>query len=369
MKSKFLILLLPLFGIACHQSVTEEVETRNYTKRGDTITLVDNSVLAEKIKTTTVQNDSYFKEITTAAVVKAIPTLFARIAPPFSGRVSRSYMQLGQKIKKGAPLFEISSPDFIEAQKEFFQSKSDYQLAVQTLNRQKDLLENGVGIKKELEEAQNAVDFAFQEYQNLSEAIKTYNVNPESMKLGQHLIVRSPIAGEIIENSLVVGQFLKEDTESVAIVADLSKIWVVGQVKEKDIRYIQKNDEVAIQVGAYPDLQLQGKIFHIQEMINESTRSVEVLIESKNPSSQLKHGMYVTAKFKNKAIDKIMLSDKSVLQEEESAYVYIQDSKNVYIKRKIKVDGTQDGKIVVESGLKPNDIIVSEGGYYLLNIH
>lgn len=251
----------------------------------------------------------------------------------------------------------------------FFQAKSDYQLALQTLNRQQDLIENGVGTKKDLEEAQNNLEISTQEYNNTAQALKVFNVHPEKMMLGQNLIIRSPIAGEIIENKLVVGQFLKEDTEPIATVAELSKVWIVGQVKEKDIRYISKNDEVTIQVSAYPDLNINGKVFHIQEMVNEETRAVEVIIESKNHQLKLKPGMYVTALFQNDAVEKIGIPENAVLQDEDKAYVFIQAAKNTFIKREIETGATQSGKIIIDDGLNANDIIVSEGGYYLLNAH
>lgn len=366
MKRKWIIICSLAFGIACQQPENEEAQ-KDYAVEGDTVIVYENSSLAEKIKTISLSKESYRNEITSAGIVKAIPTQFAQIVPPFSGRIIKSHITLGQQVSQNLPLFEISSADFISYQKSFFQAKSDYNLAVQTLNRQKDLIENGVGTGKDLEEAQNNLEFSEQEYKNAIEAIKTFSVDPDKMTLGQNLIVRSPIAGEVIDNKLVVGQFLKEDSDPIAIVAELSKVWIVGQVKEKDIRHIHKNDEVDIQVSAYPDLNLTGRVFHIQEMINDETRAIEVLIESKNPLLKLKHGMYVTARFHNQEVDKIMVPEKAVLQDEDNAFVYIQGAKNRFIKRKIKTSATQNGNVIVESGLSANDVIVSEGGYYLLN--
>lgn len=368
MVKKFLFIAGLTFGIACQQPAPSEAQ-KDYTLKGDTIIIHDRTPLSEKVRTTSLTYEAFHKEISTAGVVKAIPTQFAQIAPPFSGRVIKSYMTLGQRVAENAPLFEISSTDFSDLQKSFFQAKSNYQLALQTLNRQQDLIKNGVGTKKDLEEAQNNLEFATQEYNNTTQSLKIFNVHPEKMTLHQNLIIRSPIAGEIIKNKLIVGQFLMEDTEPVAIVAELSKVWIVGQVKEKDIRYINKDDEVTIQVSAYPDLKINGKVFHIQEMVNDETRAVEVLIESKNNKLKLKPGMYVTALFQNDAVDKIMVQEKAVFQDEDKTYVFIQDAKNTFIKKEVETGATQNGKIIINDGLNANDIIVSEGGYYLLNAH
>lgn len=368
MEKKLIILCVFAFGIACQQPVHKEAQ-KDYSIKGDTVIVKKDSPLSTKIKTTTVVEELYQKKVTAAGLVKAIPTQFAQIAPPFSGRVIKSYMTLGQQVSQGSPLFEISSADFIDIQKTFFQSKSDYHLALQTLNRQKDLMTNGVGTKKDLEEAQNQLEVSTQEYKNAAQAIKIFNVDPENMTLGQNLLVRSPISGQIIENKLITGQFLKEDTEPVAIVAELSKVWVVAQVKEKDIQDIQTNDKVEIQVSAYPDLNLSGKIFHIQDLINDQTRAIEVLIESENPQLLLKQGMYVTTRFQNQGVNRIILPEKAVLQDENNSLVYVQNSKNQYLKRNIKVAATENDKVIVESGLNLHETVVSEGGYYLLNAH
>ena len=136
-------------------------------------------------------------------------------------------------------MFEISSPDFTTAQKEYFQALSLRELSKKDLKRKEDLIKNGVSSQKELEEAQNALLIADKEFENASAALEVYQVeHPENMILGQPLVVRSPISGEIIENNIVTGQYLKDDTEPVAIVADLSEVWIAAQVKEKDIRFI-----------------------------------------------------------------------------------------------------------------------------------
>jgi cobalt-zinc-cadmium efflux system membrane fusion protein len=368
MKKKLVLLCGLAFGIACQQPLHKETHN-DYSIEGDTIMVFQDSPLSKKIKTIHLIEEPYRQEITTAASVKAIPTQIAQIAPPFSGRVIKSYMAIGQPVTQHSPLFEISSADFIGFQKAFFQAQSDYYLAFQTLTRQKDLIENGVGTQKGLEEAQNKLDLATQEYKNTAQAIKIFNVDPERMTMGQNLVVRSPLSGNIVENKLIVGQFLKEDGEYVAIVAELSKVWIVAQVKEKDIRHIHKNDEVEIQISAYPDLNLKGKVFHIQELINAETHAIEVLIESENPQLILKQGMFVTAKFKSKEVNKIMLPEEAVLQDENTAFVYVKSAENSYMKRKIKVNTSISGKIVVESGLNADELVVSEGGYYLLNAY
>lgn len=357
---------IPAFIFSCHSNQSD-TESSNYHVTGDTINITANSNFKSKIKVATVQSEPYRLQMLTAGTVKVIPTQYAEVAPPFAGRVTKSYLRLGMKTTSETPLFEISSPDFISAQKIFFQEKSQMQQAERTLKRQEDLIANGVGTQKDMEEAQTAFDVAKKEYENAVIGIKIFKANPDNLSLGQALVVRSPIAGEVIENKVVLGQFIKDDAASVATVAELSKIWIVGQVKEKDIRYIHELDECDIDIAALPEKKIKGEVYHVNEIVNEDTRSVEVLIEASNADHTLKPGMYVTVNFIDAPTNAILVPSKAVLQMNDASFVFIEIAAGKYIKRKVETAGTEGERVVIKSGLSNGDKIISEGGFYLLD--
>lgn len=354
-----------LLLVSCHSSASEP-ETNDYTLGGDTVNVPANSTLKAKIKIATIQTEPYQLQMLTTGTVKAIPTQYAEIAPPFQGRVTRSYLRLGMKTTPETPLFEISSPDFIEAQKVFFQEKSQMQQAEKTLKRQQDLIANGVGTQKDLEEAQTAFEVKKKELENAIIGIRIFNTNPDKLSFGQPLVVRSPIRGEVIENKVVLGQFIKDDAASVATVAELSKIWIVGQVKEKDIRFIHELDECNVKIAALPEKHIKGRVYHVSKIVDEATRSVEVLIEAANADHTLKPGMYVTVNFIDAPTTAILVPAKAILQSNDTSFVFIEASPGKYTKRKVETDRTENDRVVIKSGLNPGDKIISEGGFYLL---
>lgn len=356
-----------LLIVSCRPASPER-ERDNYTVQGDTISIPTNSNLKGKLKIITVRNESYRLQMLTAGTVKAIPTQYAEIAPPFQGRVTKSYLRLGMKTTRETPLFEISSPDFIEAQKIFFQEKSQMQQSEKTLKRQQDLIANGVGTQKDLEEAQTAYEVDKKEFENAAIGIKIFRANPDKLSLGQALIVRSPIEGEVIENKVVLGQFIKDDAASVATVAELSKIWIAGQVKEKDIRFIHELDECNIEVAALPEKRIKGKVYHVNKIVDEATRSVEVLIEVANTDHTLKPGMYVTVNFIDAPMSAILIPSKAILQTDDASFVFVETSAGRYVKRKVETGGSDGDRLVIRSGLNPGDRVVSEGGFYLSEV-
>lgn len=336
---------------------------------GDTVIISENSNLHNKIKTEIINSELYRTVISTYGIVQAIPNNYAEIAAPFTGRIIKSFVKLGQHVSIDAPVFEISSPSFFEASKLYYQAKQEMQLANKNLKRQLDLYNNGVGIQKDLEEAEVNYKLNKRDYENAIASLKVYKVNPEKLVLGQPLIVRSPIAGDVVQNNIVIGQYLKEDADPVAVVAELSKVWIVGQVKEKDISSIHKSEEVEITAAALSDKLIKGKIYHISDILDEETRSVQVYIECDNSDHSLKPGMYVSVKFIEQPKNSILVPSTSVFQKEEGSFVFIDKGNNKFVKRDVQITGAVDGRILLKSGLNTGEHIVSEGGYFLLEFN
>ena len=344
----------------------QQEQGQSFSVNADTISLPANSNLRKQLQSSIVEEQSFKEEWTTAGIVRTIPNSYAEIAAPFAGRVLRSFIKLGQRVAVGTPLFEISSSDFFNAQKEYFDAHQELHQAELHLKRQKDLQKNGVGIQREVEEAETAFKIKKSGLQNAISALKIFHVNPTNLELGKPLVVYSPIAGEIISNAIVMGQYVREDAEPIAIVAELSKVWVAAQVKEKDIAHLGKIDEVEVQVAALPEKTITGKIYHIGEMVDEETRSVEVLIMCNNADRVFRPGMYVNLCFKDTAQQKIVVPAKAVFQQEDASFVFVKIDDNRYHKRKVQTAGSAKGQLIINHGLTAGETIVKDGGILFL---
>lgn len=364
-KRLLLVGLCSMFTFCKDNNKTSE-EVAQYEVSNQVISLTEGSVLKQKIKTTKVSQEDFSFDLMTAGIVQSIPNNYAEIASPFAGRILKSFVKLGQKVAVNAPIFEISSPDYFEAQKDYFDAKQEFRQAEINLSRQKDLLANGVGVQQEVEEAETGFSTAKAAYQNASAALKIFSINPDNIVLGQPLVVRSPIAGEVIENNIVIGQYITEDAEPVTKIAALEKVWIVGKVKEKDIKHLGKLDKVQIELSAYPNEPIEGTIHHINEIVDAETRSIEVLIDVENSDRKLKPGMYVNVRFIDKPEQVILVPTRAVLQDEDNAFVYIKVGNDQYKKKEVTTGGVSGDRAVITSGLTETDEVVSEGGIYLL---
>ena len=362
---KYFLLLFTVLLVAACQNKNRPTWVADKNPTEDSIIIPGNTDLTRKLKTIKIQQESFVKKIPASGIVKAIPNNYAEIASPFSGRITRSFVSLGQKVDIGSPVFEISSPSFFEAGKAYYQSKQEMQLADKNLKRQQDLFSNGVGTQKDLDEAEVTFELTKRDFENSIASLKVYQVNPEELILGQPLIIRSPIRGEVVDNNIVIGQYLNEDAEPVAIVAELSKVWVIGQLKEKDINSVHKSDEVEIRLSGMPDVSIKGEIFHVGEILDEATRSVQIYVLCENSDRVMKPGMFVTTHFSESTDNVILIPSTSLYQMEETSFVFVYLGNDKFVKRHVEVNGTDGDRVIIKAGLKPGEEIVIEGGSLL----
>lgn len=364
---KYNILFLFLLLLAACNPQAEEQKINTYTLEGENILVNDSSIIVPKLKVETIQEGPHQLALLATGTVKAIPNYYAEIAAPFSGRVTKVYLKLGMKTKPGTPLFEMASPEFTEVQKSFLQAKSEWNSAKINLKRQEDLHEHGVAAMRDVQEAQTNFELQQQEYENAAANLKIYGLRPEQFSLGQSLVVRSPIAGEVISNEIILGHYIKEDDEPHAKIAQLNKVWVVGEVKEKDIAFIQQLKGAEITLPAYPDKKIVGKIYHIDDIVDEETRSIKVMMECDNPDHLLKPGMYVSVQFSDQARDALFVPAKAVLQYNDQSFVFVEIEKGKYQRRIVETGISEGDQILITKGLKNQERIITEGAFYLLD--
>ncbi|MBE4947468.1 efflux RND transporter periplasmic adaptor subunit [Chryseobacterium culicis] len=365
MRKTVLAIVLLTFVTACKNPKSEIPQDQDLRIKNDQVTVPENNPVFKKIKTQAVTEQEHSDGVISAGTIQAIPNHYAEIASPFSGRITGSFIQLGQKVSAGNPLFEILSSDYFSVQKDYTDALNDVQLAEKNYRRQQDLVKHGVGIQKELDEAETDFKNKKTSLSNASSALKVYN--SKGGGIGSPLVVRAPINGEIISNKIVNGQYLKGDADPVMIIAELSKVWISGDVKEKDIRFVNKGDRVSVKVSAYPDRDITGKVYHINEIVDEDTRSIKVLIECDNPDRKLKPGMYATVSFSTTPEKTVMIPVTALMQQDNFQYVWVKTGKNQYAKRSVTTGETDQKTVRIISGLKPGEIIMTEGGIYMLD--
>lgn len=355
-----------LLLVSCGGNSASKTESEKEFK-GDTVIVNAKSAICSKIKLVDVQKSDFCNEFRTVGTVQAENGCYAEVSTPFDGRVTRLYVHLGSKVSAGQCLYEISSPDFVEVSKGYFQAERNYETIQKSYARKKSLFDHGIIAQKELDEISTEMANAKKELESAEATLRVFNMSPQNLKMGQNLRVCAPIAGEVVSNDVTVGQFVKADDAPMLKIADLRKVWVSAMVKEHYIGIVNKQNHAEIFTEAQPDSIYWGKILNVGNMVDEETRAVQVVMSVDNAKNNLKHGMYVSVHFISNAEPAIVLPASSVFQGEERSYVYVATSKsNTYVRREVDVKtGSDDHKqVCVLSGLEVGEKVVSEGGLF-----
>lgn len=353
---------------ACGEKAQKNTEEIIY--QGNNITVLEESPILTKLNYETLALKPFSNEFRTVGTVQAETGHLAEVSVPFDGRIIRSNVQLGSRVSAGQTLFEMSAPEFMEASKEYFQNLQNFQKAKAEYERKKVLTEHGISAQKELDEAFAEYENARHDKEYAESMLKVFGTDASSMKLGQALRIVAPISGEVVFNSVTPGSFTKADSDPLVTIADLGKVWVNALVKERFISLVSEGGTAEIVTESEDMEPIHGKIINVGNMVDEETRSVQVIISCDNKDLKLKHGMYVSVHFLSEASDAIVVPSTAIFQGEETSYVYVcTDKKNVFQKRKVELGGSNDDntEVCIKSGLKPGEQIITEGGLYLNN--
>ena len=338
------------------------------TVQGDTITVPASCAIHDKLVCDTAGEELHSITLATTGVVTAIPNKYAAVAAPFPGRVVKTMVHIGQTVKAGSPLFELSSSDYSEVVKNYIQSRTALEVAKRVMDRTQDLYDNKVASERELDEAKMSYQMALEEYRHATAVGKEFQIDLRTAEVGQPMVVRSPIAGKVLGNELVVGEYMKEDAEAKVVVADLDKVWVRANVSETAAPYVEGIEEVEVRLVSRPDSVVRGRVAYVGGLLDPETRTVQTIIECDNPGHHMLPNMYASVSMKMKEQNSIVVHKEAVLQGDNGRYVLRRVAEDHYVRTPVKVQTLDEEHLLVTEGLKVGDVFVSEGSFYLINI-
>jgi multidrug efflux pump subunit AcrA (membrane-fusion protein) len=183
--------------------------------------------------------------------------------------------------------------------------------------------------------------------------------------LGKPLELRAPIDGVITERKAAVGELVGKDKE-VYTISDPADLWVIAEVKERDIGAVKDGQNASFTVLAFPDEAFRGKVVRIGNRVETESRTLEVRIETNNLEGKLKPGMFADVEIATTILqDVLVIPDTALQTDEENQIVFVMLDTNKFQKRVVKLGMEQRGRVQVLEGLKPGEKVVTDGSFIL----
>ena len=295
----------------------------------------------------------------------------AHIFPPISGRITKVVGALGRRVQKGDVLAVIESPDLGSARSDFIKARADRVAAEHELDRQKDLWLHHAAAERDFEAAQDSAAKARAEVDRARLRLSALHAS-EADSPTQEFFLRSPIAGEIVNRAATPGLEVQGMLSSASVVqelftvGDIDRVWVWGDLYERDLGRVHPGQEVSITSVAYPGREIAGVVDLVGDALDPQTRTAKLRCSVANPDRSLKPEMYATLSVELERRETLALPRTAILRSGDRRTIYVEsgktpDGRTRFRERAVEISEADDGWVGIASGLSPGERVVVAG--------
>lgn len=296
------------------------------------------------------------------------------VTPLVAGRITRVAAELGQLIKRGQTIAEIFSPELADSQTRYVTARAELEAHEQELARTEKLVTLGAASKQELEHIHAEHASRLAEVQSIASRLRLLGLSAKTIEsLGPGSAIDSttgvpaPIDGVVTQRNANVGANVDPSTQLFTIV-DLSTVWVVAEVFEKDFDHVRVGSQATITTRAYPGLALRGRVSYIDPQLNVETRTAKVRIEVPNAPNQLRLGMYADALLSvadGASAPSIPRTAVQNVGDRTVVYLANVNETGKFVEREVRLGPTTGDRVSILTGLRSGDLVVTEGSFFL----
>lgn len=347
--------LCPICGMELIKKVEDETVAPVSDKdMAQMVTLGGNKQVLANVSLYKIKKENLAKEFTTYSYLDFVEQNRKTISARFNGRLEKLFInKTGDHISKGQPLFEIYSPDLVQAQNE-------YLIALDNSAKGSNLVE-GKNDNKNPNALLNASRKKLEIYGITTDQIKQLETSREIQLI---LTYYSPITGTVIEKKVQEGMYVNEGT-SIYEVAELSTLWNISEISENNLADVKIGSTVKLHLRSYPGEEFNGRVTFIYPVINSQTRTVKVRSEFSSNGGKLKPQMYGETTYQSNKGQGLLVPAGAVLFTGKRTVVWAKAGDGMFEARNVQLGERFNDKYQILSGLKEGDEIAATGGFLI----
>ena len=304
------------------------------------------------IKTEKVEITSLAKKMLATGKITFNQKKLSHITSRVSGRTEKVFAFLQSKVEAGQPLVSLYSPEYLTVQSEYIQAEERLKRTKQVASKEEKSAAEAI-----CESAKQRLIILGVPEKEIAELEKTHIVQP-------YLTVRAPFSGTIVESNVIQGNYVQPGSNLYKL-ANLSTLWAIADVYEKDIAVIKIGQVAEITTSAYPHEAFKGKVVVIGDVLDEKTRTFKVRIEVPNPKGKLKPEMFARISIITGNDSVVAVTKETILVDGDHKIVFVSSGDNTYNRREVDLGREADGLVEVVLGLKKGENVVTEGNFLL----
>jgi membrane fusion protein, copper/silver efflux system len=319
-----------------------------------TVTIDPVTVQNIGVRTAKAKRQSISRHIRAVGRVTFDEERLSRLHPKTEGWIEQLYVdKTGEQIRKDTILLNIYSPQLVTSQQE-------YLLALNNLDalRQSPYAEIRQG-------AEDLVASSRERLELLDVPEHQIRELERSRKIKKNLHIHSPFDGVVMKIGVREGQYVTPSTELYKI-ADLTRVWVIADVYENEMPWIQTGDPVDMKLEAIPGKVFSGRVGYIYPYAEAKTRTVKVRLEFDNPDLLLRPDMFadVTIHAQRK-VDAVVIPSEAVVRSGEREQVFVVRGPGKFEPREVKTGVQSQGLVQIIDGVSAGEAVVTSSQFLI----
>jgi RND family efflux transporter MFP subunit len=337
------------------------------------LTLTEDAVRQAGITVARVRTSSSGGTLRLPGVVQPNAYRSVSVTSLVGGRVTRVLAELGQSVRRGQTLAELYSPELAEAQMRFISARAELSAHERELARTEKLTEIGAASRQELERihaehtsATTVVESARSRLTLLGMSAPQIDKLTEASDLEPTSRIEAPADGIVTARDANAGLNVNAGTPLFTVV-DLSTVWVVGELYEKDFSNVRLGSAAQVTTTAYADMVLDGKVSYIDSQVRPETRTAQVRVEIPNREGRLRLGMFAEMQVTTPGKPVVTVPRTAVQMVDDRSVVYLANASRQghFVEREVHVGNALGEDVEVIAGVGPDDLVVEKGSFSL----
>jgi len=295
----------------------------------------------------------------------------AQIGSYVTGRIIDMFVILGAYVKAGDRLARITSPDLTQAQLAYLRASSRVVVTQKASERARHLLTADVIPLAEVERRQSELEIAQAELSAATDQLRLFGMGDQELKelkkrgkILPWMDIKATREGYVIARNVMIGQVV-QPADPLFQVADLSHVWVVGDVPEQIAREVHLEQHVEIQVPALGAQLMDGVIIFVSDTINRLTRTVMTRVMVENPDRKLKPDMLANMHITDPQHKVLVVPESAIVRELNRDYIFVALGDSRFQRVPVELGPEVADLRPVIKGLTIDQHIVTAGAFHL----
>jgi cobalt-zinc-cadmium efflux system membrane fusion protein len=368
MKTQYLLLFIFLIlGSCSNDKEIVDVKKKNPNE------VVASAEILDQIKFESAKIIPIKKSLDIPGSIEVKQNLLARIGSPVQGRIIEIKGELGKTVKQGDVLAVINSTELAKQQLAYIKSVQMVELKTKAFERAVLLFDADVVSeaqklqrKTELSAAKADMEASKDQLFVMGMTIDEIEAIQSEIQIDATTNIVAKIDGKIIKKNVNVGQVV-DPTEDIFTIAMLNEVWGVAQVPERQIGFLKEGDDVLIDVPAYEDKSVEGKITYLGDIVDPVTRTVTIRTEIDNAHGLLKPDMLISMKVSGKSIEKVGVPINAIVSIDDIPNIFVKTGENKFLMRPVTLGVKNKDAVHIDDGLLEGEEVVIDGAFHLNN--